>query len=221
MRRSFGVFYIVERPAVEGIPEVIRIFDEDPDNHLLVYFSSDDEEAERDVVIVEDDAEGIPPVSSEDEDSDDSDNWSDWFESSVDSGYESMFSELEEDDDNGDGPDGDEESEGEVEEFTIYDDNLQPADMADIPPPDVSPENSSPSPCIPTASTRKSMDGIHEEPHPVKRQKTHNNSPTEEPCSNDPAPSTSGFHISNKRCRDECWEGQAKRQCFCDDSDSD
>ncbi|KAK2830066.1 hypothetical protein Q5P01_017997 [Channa striata] len=140
-----GLLHLLEHPAAEGILEVMMVINEEI--HFPIYVSSDDEEAEISVVIDGDDAEGILPVSSDDEDDhddedlDDSDYWSGWSDTSefaVESGYESMSSELD-DGDNRDGSDGDEESDGEVKE-SIYDDNLQLADSGDIPPPDIGTE---------------------------------------------------------------------------------
>ncbi|KAL7389076.1 hypothetical protein ABVT39_026112 [Epinephelus coioides] len=53
--RAGGAFYIVERPAEDGLPEVIRILDDDED--LPIYISSDEEEVSEDVVSIEDDDE--------------------------------------------------------------------------------------------------------------------------------------------------------------------
>ena len=41
-----GAYYIVERPAAEGVPELIRIIDEEEGNDHPIYISSDDEDGE-------------------------------------------------------------------------------------------------------------------------------------------------------------------------------
>ncbi|KAK2919515.1 hypothetical protein Q8A73_003886 [Channa argus] len=142
-----GVPYVVDHRAAEEIPEELRFIDDDQGNHPPIYIFSDDEGAEIVVIIEDDEAEDSPPFSFDDEEegdqngdmlpraaSDYSDEWSNWSEFSLDSGYKSMSPEADEDDDNRDGPDGDEESEGEEEEeFVIYDDNLELADFEEIP----------------------------------------------------------------------------------------
>ncbi|CAK6978400.1 acidic repeat-containing protein-like isoform X2 [Scomber scombrus] len=60
-----GVLYIVEQPAAEGIPELIRIIDGDEGDAFPIYISSDDEEAE--IILEEDEGEGISPLSSDSE----------------------------------------------------------------------------------------------------------------------------------------------------------
>ncbi|XP_044024492.1 uncharacterized protein LOC122862826 [Siniperca chuatsi] len=94
--RAGGVNYIIERPAEDGPPEVIRIVDSGKAPNLPICISSDEEE-EGEVV---DEGEGIPPLPSDDEDAfeelmvmveagdedtDDDEDWSDSGDSAYDS----------------------------------------------------------------------------------------------------------------------------------------
>ncbi|XP_042287742.1 uncharacterized protein LOC121910567 [Thunnus maccoyii] len=97
------VDYLVECPAGDGVPEVIRILDHDDDNNLPICISSDKkEEGEVAVSIVRTGGgEDVPPFSSdeesdeeEDEDTEDSEGWSD--SSSEDTGYDSLSEDEEE-----------------------------------------------------------------------------------------------------------------------------
>ncbi|XP_049446953.1 nucleolin-like [Epinephelus fuscoguttatus] len=70
--RAGGAFYIVERPAEDGLPEVVRILDDDED--LPIYISSGEEEVSEDEVSVEYDDEAevdvgdlIPPLNFDDD----------------------------------------------------------------------------------------------------------------------------------------------------------
>ncbi|XP_051246112.1 uncharacterized protein LOC127357742 isoform X2 [Dicentrarchus labrax] len=122
-----GVYYIVERPAAEGIPEVIRIID-DNGNTVPIYIFSDDEDVEI-VVISEDDDEeykNIPPRSSDDESDGEDDDLS---SSSTSEDSDDTLSFVEEDDDDREhGVEGDDEDESD-------DDIIRPLGFEDRPLP--------------------------------------------------------------------------------------
>ncbi|XP_045910315.1 trigger factor-like [Micropterus dolomieu] len=120
-----GVNYIVERPAADGLPEVIRILDNNEGQSDPIYISSDEEEVGEIEVVIGGGGEGNHALSSEDEnefgedeeeededsdeddeddedddedDDDDDDDEEEDFSESEDSGYDSM-SEDDDDDD--------------------------------------------------------------------------------------------------------------------------
>ncbi|XP_028432936.1 sarcoplasmic reticulum histidine-rich calcium-binding protein-like isoform X2 [Perca flavescens] len=226
-----GVLYIIERPAAEGFPEVLRILDDGDDEG--------DDPAEADVDIREeasfDNDEEANEDDEDDEETDDSDNWS---VSSADSGYDSLEEEEEEEEeeDVGDGPGGHRGDDDDEYEFEFYDYvmNYRPPRLWDLPP-QLQPLNGQPpqepdqhqqphqhqggireedncgeptlSASCPLSSAKRSREQGDEEPDPAKRlRRSYEGSLREKENFKETTTSTSGLSSSTKRSREESDE---------------
>lgn len=188
------------------------------------------------IVILDDDDDDDEPEyravfrarHSDDEDDEETDDSSDWTDGSdsfgwLDSGYDTMSSE-EEDEDNDDrvhNEEGDEE-----------DDNIRPLHFEDLPRPESeswscilevdNSEETTPSSSGLNSSTKRSREDSDEEQHPDKRPKRScEESFREEESPEEPTPSTSGLGSSTNRSWERFWGVVTRRPMLFDDSDSD